>query len=224
MKIQWIYTKCKDCPEGRYNDDRAEKRESHDNLDDCKKCQAGRYSASIGLAVACGCQACKKVLCNLLRGMTMCVPCAAGKYQPDAGESTCLLCDSATVNGTDCETSPPPRPTLQFKGKSRLEIVWNDLFDDSISGTTFTIEWGRDEIFRHSDGQITSENASISIATEISVVEAVTFVRVRANGGQWSLPSSSWVTASKCTTTFILVSRKKWWTGTASRVLKVGIV
>ena len=68
--------------------------------------------------------------------------------------------------GQTAETSPPPRPTLHFKGKSRLEIVWNDLFDDSISGTTFTIEWGRDEIFRHSDGQITSENASISIATE----------------------------------------------------------
>ncbi len=190
--------KCKNCPEGRYNDDLATSHEEHDSLEDCIKCDAGRYSPSTGLAVACGCQLCGKGTVQPFEGNSSCVSCPSGKYQPDMGERVCLPCASVSANGTVCTSSPPPRPVLTFIGKTRIGVAWDGLLAESPEATSFTVEWSGVEGFRPLDGRATSANASMVIDTVSSVIQTVTYVRVRSTGGQWSLPSAAWITADRC--------------------------
>ena len=107
---------CLQCPKGRYNDDSNSSIELHNELEDCTKCVAGRYSISNdGQTSSDTCIACEAGLHastneGAQTSKDICISCEVGRFAAETGKIECPVCakgkysnTTGTVSCTDCK-------------------------------------------------------------------------------------------------------------------------
>jgi hypothetical protein len=188
---------CLNCPAGTYNVDRGKNYTKHDNILDCIQCAPGKFSATEGLAVACGCLACELGTFAPSTGYAACKICGKGKFQDRTEALGCKACpNSVDVGAKECGIrvtgTPPSLPRLHFQNRNGLRLTWTH------DGTgPYEVEWSLSHLFLESQMAI-ARTKSIAINTTRPLVEEIFRVRVRTIGGPWSLLSPAWVTAGTC--------------------------
>ena len=107
---------CLQCPKGRYNDDSTSSIELHNELEDCTKCVAGRYSiSSVGQTSSDTCIACEAGLHastneGAQTSKDICISCEVGRFAAETGKIECSVCakgkysnTTGTVSCIDCK-------------------------------------------------------------------------------------------------------------------------
>ena len=148
-----LESKCEACSEGTYNEDRGATSAVF-----CKDCSRGTYSSVKGVDRRDGCNDCSPGKKGSKDGATNatdeCNECGVGKYQDEAGRTTCDKCESGTYanrrGSTECFPCAPGKFTGEMGGTICEKCPSGWLQEDE----------GKDKCEKPVEGQISAGGAS----------------------------------------------------------------